>query len=131
MKKTVRRVVIATASIVLLAISLPLGWYCWDHYHGAQAERTVAAAAAALGRGESVPQLRINASLSRSELAAAFAAGYQVVGYDPIGLAINAYEIKGRVANGDYYNFDAYKVHGEWQLDCCGHGSPKRAKAKQ
>ena len=81
------------------------------------------AAATALSRGDLLPQLRLRQSVPRSGLSQAFATGREVVGYDSIGLAVNAYEIQLRVANGDLYVFDAFKLHGEWTLDCCNHAT--------
>ena len=128
MRRILKWAVVILSVVVLLALSLPVGLYAWDAYHIAQAKRAVAAGARALAQGDPVPQLRLRLSLSRADLAQAFAAGYEVVGHDTIGLALNAYEIKVRVANGDQYNFDAVKVDGEWRLNCCGHWTAQELK---
>ena len=123
MRQTIKWAVVVISIGLLLVVSLPVGLYAWDAYHIAQAKRAVAAGARALAHGDPVPWLRLRLSVSRADLGHAFAAGYEVIGHDTIGLALNAYEVKVRVANGDQYNFEAVKVDGEWTLHCCGHST--------
>ena len=126
MKPHVKRILaVALLAIVLVivtvAVSPAIFWRVWDGYPGPQAKRAVAVAAARLAKGELVSSLRLRPSVAQADLSAAFASGFEVTGFDPIGLSLNGYEVMVRVKNGDQYNFDVYKSEGEWQLDCCSH----------
>ncbi len=123
MKRALIFLAIVFGCILLLLASPLIFWRLWDGYHAPRARRAVAAAVDHLVHGEVVPQLHLRPSVSQAELSQAFSAGYTVVRHDPIGMFLNAYEVMVRASGGDQYNFDAYKLHGEWQLDCCTHVS--------
>ena len=101
--------------IVALAVVSPLLVLAgYTEYWMKGAEGAVTAAADAIAHGRSVPGLDVEPSV-----AAALRGGYEVVGFDNIGLGFRAYEVKVRVRDGDQYNFDAIHHDGGWRLSCC------------
>lgn len=131
MKRFTISFTIVVAAVLLVVASPMIFWRIWDGYHAPQARHAVAAAVEALVRGDVVPQLHLRQEVSQADLSQAFSAGYKVVKDDPIGLTLNGYEVLVRVRSGDQYNFDVYKAHGEWQLDCCSHSSADETRARQ
>ena len=87
----------------------------------AEAQRTVAVAVEHLRRGELIPNLHLDESLSRSHLSLAFANGYRSVRYDNIAPSLNGVEVMVEISDTEGYRFDAYKIDGAWQLYCCYH----------
>jgi hypothetical protein len=104
--------------VALLAV-LGVTASVYQEYWLRGAERAVVAAAQGLARGEEVQRLKLAEFVQGPDLAHAFGSGFQVSGFDNIGVGFRAYEVKLRVANGDQYNFDAYYLDGAWQLSCC------------
>ncbi len=123
--------ILVVGGILLLAASPAIFWQGWNGHYAPRAERAVADASNALARGETPANIRFYSAVDRSALSRSLSRGWRVSGHDAIGLSLNGYEIKVRVAGDGQYNFDASRFGDSWQLMCCSHWSEEDIRGRE
>jgi hypothetical protein len=115
----------------LVVASPAIFWQVWDGHYAPQAERAVADASSALAHGETPRNTSFYPTVDRAALSRSFSRGWHLSGHDAIGLSLNGYEIKVRVAGDGQYNFDASRSDGSWYLSCCTHWSEEDIRDRE
>jgi hypothetical protein len=106
---------------VALLVILWAGSLAHQEYWIRGARRAVTLAVSEIAAGGDPPNVHFAEFVDRQAMSSAFAGGFEILAFDNIPFGFRDYEVKIRVANGDFYNFDAFHRQGAWQLDCCAH----------